>query len=302
VDRRVLEYFLAVADHGSFRHAAAAIHVAQPSISQAIQSLERELGAQLFHRLQHGSRLTAAGEALVAPARRTLREFDEARTAVVNVAGLRSGRLDIVAQPHLAADPLPHLLGRFHRRYPEVAIRIIDPESADVVDLLRSGEAEIALDFSNPHGDDVDVTRLDDEEVLLVLPPESRDVGDVVPVSYLDRVSLIAGTKGQHLLQQSLARAGARSRILVETGHRMATVPLVLAGLGAALLPARIAAQARALGAVTCGLDPPMFRRAFLVCVRPVQAAAARAFLDLVGDAEVEAAPSLAPGTEPGRA
>jgi LysR family carnitine catabolism transcriptional activator len=302
VDRRSLEYFLAVADHGSFRHAAAAIHVAQPSISQAIQSLERELGAELFQRLPHGSRLTAAGEAMLAPARRTLREFDEARTAVVNVAGLRSGRLEIVAQPHLAADPLPYLLGHYHERYPEVAIRIIDPESADVVELLRSGAAEIALDFSNPHADDVDVTRLADAEILLVLPPGTRDVGDVVPASYLDRVSLIAGTTGRHLLQQLLARAGAHPRILVETGHRMATVPLVLAGLGAALLPARIAAQAHALGAVTCSLDPPMLRRAFLVCGRPVQAAAARAFLDLVGDAEVQAAPLLAPRTEPGRA
>jgi len=249
--------------------------------------------------MQHGSRLTAAGEALVGPARRTLREFDEAREAVMKVAGLRGGRLDIVAQPHLAADPLPNLLRLFHGRYPEVAIRIIDPESADVVDLLRSGEAELALDFSRPHGDDLHVTRLADEEVLLVMPPGSRDVDPVVPVSYLGRVSLIAGPKGKHLLQQYLARAGVSSRIFVETGHRMATVPLVLEGLGAALLPARIADQARALGAVTCSLDPPMFRRAFLVRVRLVQAAAARAFLDLVEDAEVERAPQPAPGAEP---
>jgi LysR family carnitine catabolism transcriptional activator len=204
-----------------------------------------------------------------------------------------------VAQPHLAADPLPNLLGLFHERYPEVAIRIIDPESADVGDLLRSGEAEVALDFSRPHGDDLHVTQLADEELLLVLPPGSRDVGQIVPVSYLGRVSLIAGTKGKRLLQKTLTGAGVGSRILVETGHRMATVPLVLEGLGAALLPAKIADQARALGAVTCRLDPPMFRRAFLVHVRPVQAAAARAFLDLVGDVEVERAPQPAPGAEP---
>jgi LysR family carnitine catabolism transcriptional activator len=79
VDRRALEYFLAVADHGSFRHAASAIHVAQPSISQAIQALERELGAQLFHRQQHGSRLTAAGEALVGPGVRCASSTKRAR-------------------------------------------------------------------------------------------------------------------------------------------------------------------------------------------------------------------------------
>src|SRR3712207_1029530 len=110
MDRRGLEYFLAVAGHGSFRDAASALHVSQPSLSVAIQGRARELGAQLFHRQKDGSRLTAAGEALLGPARRTLREFEEARTAVVNVATLRSGRLDIVAQPHLASDPLPSLL------------------------------------------------------------------------------------------------------------------------------------------------------------------------------------------------
>jgi DNA-binding transcriptional LysR family regulator len=294
VDRRALEYFLAVADHGSFRHAAAAVHVAQPSLSQAIQSLERELGTQLFQRMQHGSQLTAAGEALVGPARRTLREFDEAREAVLRVKGLRGGRLDIVTQPHLAADPLPGLLGRFHERYPEVEVRIIDPESADVADILRSGKAEVALDFSKPHGDDLHVTRLADEEVLLVLPPGSRDISPVMPASYLGEVSLIAGTKGKPLLERTLAAAGVSSRFLVETGHRMATVPLVLEGLGAALLPTTIADQARRLGAVTCSLDPPIVRRAFLVRVDPVQAAAAKAFVDLVGEVEAERATRVA--------
>ena len=76
MDRRALQYFLAVVDHVTFTNAAAALNVAQPSLSQAIQTLERDLGVQLFLRVSRGARLTSAGEALVAPARRTLRDFE----------------------------------------------------------------------------------------------------------------------------------------------------------------------------------------------------------------------------------
>jgi LysR family transcriptional regulator, carnitine catabolism transcriptional activator len=71
VDRRQLEYFLAVAAHGSFTGAAAALRIAQPSLSHAINAVEREVGAQLFHRVSHGVTLTAAGEALLRPAHRS---------------------------------------------------------------------------------------------------------------------------------------------------------------------------------------------------------------------------------------
>ena len=239
MDRRALQYFLAVADHGTFTNAAAALHVAQPSLSQAVQGLERELGVKLFYRVKRGARLTAAGEALVGPARRTLRDFDEARDAVLNVSGLRSGRVDIVTQPHLAADPLPQLLAPFHERYPEVAIRITDPGSSDIPGTLHAGEAEIGLDMSPPIDPGLSVMRLPDEEVLILLPPGSPDLGPVVPVSALGNINLVAGATVEHAPVVRIVReAGMTSRILVETTHRIATVPLVLAGLGAALLTA----------------------------------------------------------------
>jgi len=61
MERRQLEYFLAVIDHGGFTSAATALHVSQPALSAAVKSLEKDLGALLFHRLPRGVRLTAAG-------------------------------------------------------------------------------------------------------------------------------------------------------------------------------------------------------------------------------------------------
>ncbi|MFB7912309.1 LysR family transcriptional regulator, partial [Kitasatospora sp. NPDC056076] len=77
-----LRYFLAVAETRHFTRAAEAEHVAQPSLSQQIRSLERELGAELFHRTRGNIALTDAGDALLPLARRILADTESARLAV----------------------------------------------------------------------------------------------------------------------------------------------------------------------------------------------------------------------------
>jgi DNA-binding transcriptional LysR family regulator len=236
--------------------------------------------------------VTSAGEALIAPARLILRNFEEAQAAVRNVEGLRAGRLVIVAPPYLAADPLPRLLGPFHQRYPEVAIRIDNALDEDVLGVLRSGNADAALGFTDPEDPTATATRLADEEIVIVMPPGTERFGPVVPVSALADVPLISPTVPEHVkVIRRVRAAGITSRHLVETVHRVATVPLILAGAGSALLTRPLARQAVALGAVECRLDPPLYRQAFLITVPPVLSAAARAFLALVTELESTAQP-----------
>lgn len=78
VDLRQMEYFLAVVDHCGMSRAAAALRVAQPSLSQAVRKLEKDLGTGLFHRVGRGLVLSPAGEALIGPALMILRERDAA--------------------------------------------------------------------------------------------------------------------------------------------------------------------------------------------------------------------------------
>src|SRR6476469_5549333 len=105
MDLRQLEYVVAVVEHGGFTKAAAALHVAQPSLSQGVRGLERELGVELFERVGRSVAIDAAG--------RVLRDAAELRTASAAVTGLVTGRLDIVALPTLAVDPLARLIGEF---------------------------------------------------------------------------------------------------------------------------------------------------------------------------------------------
>src|SRR5262247_665939 len=102
MELRPIEYVCAIADHGSFTRAAAALEIAQPSLSEGIHRLERELGVKLFDRVGRGVRLSAAGAALLGPARQLLRDRDAVLAAVASVRDLTGGTLDLVALPTLA--------------------------------------------------------------------------------------------------------------------------------------------------------------------------------------------------------
>ncbi|MER6877783.1 LysR family transcriptional regulator, partial [Amycolatopsis sp. NPDC000673] len=81
MERRQLEYFVAIAEHGGFTHAARALRVAQPSLSRAISKLEQDLGVELFHRVGRNAVLSNAGELLAGRARLVLRDLDALRAA-----------------------------------------------------------------------------------------------------------------------------------------------------------------------------------------------------------------------------
>jgi DNA-binding transcriptional LysR family regulator len=76
MDSRKLAYFVAVVDHGGFTSASKAVFVSQPALSLAVKDLEAEVGAELFTRIGHRVRLTAAGSALLEPARQVLRDLE----------------------------------------------------------------------------------------------------------------------------------------------------------------------------------------------------------------------------------
>jgi LysR family carnitine catabolism transcriptional activator len=289
MDRRQLEYFLAVAAHGSFTSAASALRVAQPSLSYTIRALERELGTTLFRRLGRGVKITPEGQALVSSAQAVLRAFASAQSSVKQVTELRAGRLDIVALTTLAAYPLASLVGEFRRAYPGVDVRIEDPEhAAAVAERVRAGECELGLaDFSVPSLG-LRTLELREQEVLAVLPPDAElvrgPVMKIADIAGMDLITTQPGTTTRMLLEQFLAGAGVPLRIAVETPHRAAIVPLVLSGAGVAVLPRPMAEGAAMQGARTVELDPPLVRRVRLLWRPEPLSHPAEAFVQMVVD------------------
>lgn len=262
MDVRQLQVFLAVVDTSNVHRAAEQLHISQPAVSQALRRLERELDVELFHRTGRRLVLNSSGRALVDPARDLLRSLDTARATVAAVDGLRGGRLLIVSMPSQAVSPLAPLVGRFRRMYPDVEVAVSTaPRPDGVCEALRLGEAEIGL-VAVPNGplrepgfrvEPVEVQSyiLIARDASLLPPGEGRVRPD--ELAALPLVIGQAGTGMRRAAETVLAVTGCT--VAVEIEQREALLPLVLAGVGVAVVADSWAALARAAGLAVRALE-----------------------------------------------
>ncbi|MGK2868707.1 MAG: LysR family transcriptional regulator [Mycobacterium sp.] len=252
---RQLKFFLAVVDHKGIGRAAAHLRVAQPSLSQAIATFERELGMPLFHRIGRGVVLSEAGTALVGPARVVLRDLDEAQAVMRSLKGLRGGRIDLVTMPSPGMEPLTTILTAFTRAHPEVTVNAeaaFTPE--EVLALVRSGAAEIGvLGSAEPTvAEDLDVVALERQALVLISgPQDSGPTDETISRTDLTGCRLIVSQRGslmRSLVDEVLA-SGIEVTIAAEIAHRTSILPMVLNGIGRAVMPSSWTESARRSGA-----------------------------------------------------
>ena len=306
MDTNRLRHFVSVVDHGGFTAASKAVFVSQPALSLAVKELERELGTPLFARVGRGVRLTAAGTALLGPARQALRDIETGRAAVAAVTGVLAGSLSLCSLPTLAADPMAQLVGRFRRHHPGVRVDLAAPEdSRDLFDLVEDGTCELGLTDALHIPGSFESMDFGSQSLVFIHPPGTPPArGDDGPgVVVRDDTPLIAapeGTSTRRLLEEQLRALGITPMLAVATAQREAVIPLVLAGAGAALVPETLARFAEQFGAVVSRPRPPAVRRLALVHRSGGLSPAAARFCELVepvastdalGTAPVEARP-----------
>jgi DNA-binding transcriptional LysR family regulator len=306
VDVRQLTYFLAVVETMNFGRAAEQLHIAQPSLSQAIGTLERELGVPLFHRVGRGIVLSDAGAQLIEPARQVVRDLEAARAAARSARGLQRGRVELVAMPSPGMEPLSTLIRDFTAAHPAMTVTAdaaFTPE--EVVHAVKTGRAELGLlgAASPPHAGGLRVLPVEDQPLVLVSPPEDLPV-DVAPPEHRDRgpvgdpavrtvdrkalagMRLIVSRPGSLMrgLVDDVLASGVDARIVVEVEHRTSILPLVLAGVGHAVLPASWTPLAQRSGALVRRIEPAVLLRIALVSRKSTLTPAAQAFLASVED------------------
>ncbi|MEU2435472.1 LysR family transcriptional regulator [Streptomyces rubradiris] len=285
MNRQQLEYFLAVAEHGSLGHAAVAAGVSQPSLSQALGTLEKEMGAALVRRVRRGAVLTPAGHAFVPHARLLLRELRRTGEVIGGLDGGPAGDLDLVTTPVLAVDPCAPLLGRFRGLHPEVRVRVqVTDRDAEVPGMLADGRAEVGLAYLPLDTDGIVVRALAEHEIMAVFPPDEPPPPDPLPVRWLagrETVGVTGHSRQRALVGDHLAAHGVRLRVTVEVAHREMVVPLVLAGAGMSFLAGKVARWAAGQGARVRRLDPPLRQRYGLAYVPGRLSPAARALAGL---------------------
>jgi len=265
-----LRSFVAVAELRHFTQAAAAVGVAQPSLSKQIHSLEAELGAPLFTRLPSEVELTPAGEALLPLAQRILADAETAHREVQNLVGLSRGRVRLGATPSLCTSLAPRVLARFHAAHPGVELMIAEGGSQELVQSLSHGELDLALVVLPSTGIDpaLEASPVLDE-ALVVAAAADADLPSPMRVDDLRDRPLVMFRPGYNLRDDALdacRRAGFEPTFAVEGGELDAVLEFVAAGLGVAVVPEMVLANRPGLRATP--LAPPGLRRTIAIARR----------------------------------
>ncbi|MBM7169915.1 LysR family transcriptional regulator [Streptomyces sp. G44] len=242
-----LLYFIAVAETRHFTRAAESVHVSQPSLSQQIRALEKELGAELFSRARGNITLTDAGEALLPLARRILADADTARIEVQELAQLRRGRIRLGATPSVCTGLLPEVLRAFHDRHPGIQLLIEESGSHDLVRELARGALDLALvvlPLPSPSPALTTVELLREDLVVVSSPRTRRRLGGAVRIADLQGERLVMFRHGYDLRELTVAACraeGFEPEFAVEGGEMDAVLGFVRAGLGVAVVPRMVA-------------------------------------------------------------
>jgi DNA-binding transcriptional LysR family regulator len=244
MELRDLAYFVAVADESSFTKAAAALGVAQPSLSQQIKKFETELGIELFSRTKRSVRLTSAGRAVLTEARSLLSQADVTRQVARLAASGRLGELSVGFIEAAVFAVLPRVISAFRASYPNVTVSLRELTTVEQVAALRNMTLDVGILRTPILGDDIETELLMKEHVVVVLPATHELAkGASVRLASLRRENFIfhEGSRARRLRDEivGLSRAaGFIPRIVQEAGEFHTICGLVAAGLGVSCVPA----------------------------------------------------------------
>ena len=238
MDLTRLRYFAAVAEAGSFSRAAAALHLTQPSLSRQIQLLEAELGQRLLERHGRGVVPTESGTALLAHARAIFDLAERARTDMTERQLNPRGRLTIGLPPRVAHVITADLVERFHARYPEAGITVMEGLSLRLREWLIAGRADLAILFDPAPAPQMHLEPLVREPLVLV---SKRPLPARVRLADVARHPLVMPSAPhalRRLLEEHAAPRGHTLRIVAEVDSVQTVVSLVERGVADSVVPA----------------------------------------------------------------
>jgi LysR family nitrogen assimilation transcriptional regulator len=250
MDLKQIEYFVRVAELGSFTRAAVALDIAQPALSRQVRLLEVELRQTLLARNGRGAIPTEAGELLLAHGRGILHQVQRAREELGRVRGALAGRVGVGVPPSIARVLTVPLVHAFRQRMPEANLAIIEGLSSSMRESLANGRLDIALLYNATPTPEVQLTALLDEDLYLVqarpqagskapTANEARDAKRPVALRDVAATPLVIPSRPyaiRMLVESALADAGLKPRIALEIDGVAAILELVADGAGSAVL------------------------------------------------------------------
>lgn len=288
---RQLEYFLAAVDHGSFAAAASHLHVAQPSLSEQIQRLERLIGGRLFVRTNRNLRLTDMGRQLIPLAQTALRGADTFVEAARDLRTVRGGTVTFGTFSSAHRYLLVPVISEFRLRHPEVRVRVLGLNSSDVAEMVRDGALEAGLVQLpiDERGLDIGGDELVDTVVYVSADP--RRTAGPVTIQQLAEAQLILSEARwgeadplRRRIAQRAREAGLELEPSIEVEFQSAAMELAINGVGDTLMSYLITQQPRYKGLASWAPLDPVMQERFAIIRRSggVLSPVTRAFMAIV--------------------
>lgn len=234
-----LRAFHAVALHGGFSKAAAALHLTQPAISDQVRRLEGDFGVSLFNRRPRAVELTPIGRRLLIATRRFFDAEKDARDILSAARSLSTGSLTVYADaPYLAM----RLIAAFREHHPGIEIKVQTGNAETCLESVLDFHADVAISASNRQDARLHYQQLHSEPLAAVLTPEHPlAAGASIDLAALSREPLIyrePRSVTQRLFQDDLASAGLVCTPVVEVEGREALMEAVAANIGVGVMAA----------------------------------------------------------------
>lgn len=249
-DKELL-YIKTIADTQSISKAAEELFIAQPSLSQALQRIERELGTHLFIREPRGMKLTYAGEKYYLMAKEILDIYSDFKSEITHINELKAGRLVIGIARYMGMNVLPNVLPDFNKNYPNVEIIIREENTRVLEDLVLSGDVDFALTHIHKKdmNEKIQYEILREDDFLLVteknhlknfdklLEKDGKkfvDLRDLKDESFI----MLNVNKGIRRVQDMVLKSyGISPKVLIKTKNFETAKRLAANGLGITILP-----------------------------------------------------------------
>jgi LysR family nitrogen assimilation transcriptional regulator len=243
MDLKQLEYFVHVAELGSFTKAAALLSVAQPALSRQVRSLEVELAQTLLLRNGRGVSPTEAGKRLLAHGRGILQQVERARAEIEDVKGAPVGHVVVGVPPSVGKMLTVPLVAAFQAQLPRATLGIVEGLTTYVTEWLLMGRVDVALLYNPVPAPALEILPLLEEQLFLI-GPEARGAARTprpVPLRELPGFPLIIPSRPHAIRTQVetlLASFGLKANVALEIDGVPAILDLVHQGYGYAVLPA----------------------------------------------------------------
>lgn len=283
MNTKQFQYVLTLAHEGSFSKAADTLNITQPSLSQYIKKIEREIGLELFDRTNGDVRITDAGRVYIEAGKKILDIEHQMENSFTDLADHKTGSLIIGAAPYRAASMMPVIAQRFQSLHPGMHLIVREGTTAELVEGMEHGEYDLALTLLPIDNRLFHYEKVVEEELILAVPSSypafpTTEVKDrkhpAVDASVLNGKSLIMLTDAQ-FMQKQLENIVLDHKLSIHPAAIVksleAQIEMVKAGVGMALMPSGIERFCKPGNVVFYSFTAPLPKREVVVMWRKDQ-------------------------------